>query len=242
MENKPMNFDQVLINMKHSGVFPTVLTRVFLFGPPGTGKSTIGITLFGRGNVERVSMSEKTPIEDLLGMMTLTDSGSIKWIDGPAAKAMREGKCLIIDEINRASPAMHCTLHALLDNPAGITLPSGERIEAAPGYCVIGTSNEAPSALPSALQDRFELMLPALEASEGLKSQLGSKGREILDNVNARMVEEGAARFEWRRPVTPRLLLTVEALLKNGLTLEQISKYLFTSNEALQADFLALYA
>lgn len=239
---KSANYDTTLSGLHSKGVIPAVLNRIFLYGPPGTGKSTIGKTIFGAENVERVSLSGKTPIEDLLGMMTLSETGKIVWVDGPATRALRAGKCLILDELDQASPALRCTLHALLDNPAGVTLPNGDRVEAKEGYCVIGTSNEAPNTLAVALMDRFELILPALKPSAGLKAQLGDKSQTILENVVDRTIADNEGAFNWNRPITPRLLITIDALIKRGYILEEISKFLFSASEPQQADLLALFA
>lgn len=235
------NYDEILTDLYNKQVFPGVINRAFLYGPPGTGKSTIGVTLFGRERVERVALSGKTPIEDLLGMMTLAKDGSIVWVDGPATRALREGKCLILDEMDQVSPALRCTLHALLDQPAAVTLPNGERVNAAPGYCVIGTSNESPATLAEALQDRFELILAAFAPSAGLKAQLSQKSQGILDNVTARRVEDGKEHYKWSRPITPRLLLAIESLLRAGLSLEDISAFLYRE-ESHQTDLLSLFA
>lgn len=235
-----MNFDEILKDLHDKGIIPGVLNRIFLYGPPGTGKSTIGKTIFG--NVERVTLSGKMPIEDLLGMMTQDESGKLVWIDGPATRALRQGKCLVLDEVNQEGPALRCTLHALLDNPAGITLPNGERVEAAPGYCVIGTSNDSPANLTPALIDRFELALPCLEASAGLRAQLGNKSQKVLDNVTRRNISESKEIFNWQRPITPRFLLTIESLLKRGMSLEEIANYLFSDSVKQQTDLLTLFA
>lgn len=241
MSDFERNFDLILTDLYTKQIFPGIINRCFLYGPPGTGKSTIGTTLFGSDKTERVALSGKTPIEDLLGMMTLAKDGSIVWVDGPATKALREGKCLILDEIDQISPAIRCTLHALLDQPAAITLPNGERVKAAAGYCVIATSNESPASLAEALQDRFELLLPAFKASEGLKAQLNEKGQRILENVTARRISDNAVKYDWTRPITPRLLLAIEALNRAGLKLEEVVPYLCHKTKH-QGDLLSLFA
>ncbi len=87
---------------------------------------------------------------------------------------MRRGCALVLDEIDQHSPELHCALHAILDDKAiaGITLPTGERVEPAAGFAVIATTNAQPSALPEALLDRFDVKLLANEPAPAVLEQL----------------------------------------------------------------------
>ena len=75
------------------------------------------------------------------------------WTNGPAVRAMQQGKILVLDEVDQHSPQIRCLLHAICDDlsTAGITLPNGERVRPSPGYAVVATTNAAPDSLPEAL-------------------------------------------------------------------------------------------
>jgi hypothetical protein len=158
------NWDSILAELVESGAIPKTAHRILLYGPPGTGKSSWAGTAFA--HVERVTLHTQMPPEDLIGSMALVGrNGATEtiWQDGPAVRAMRRGLALVLDEIDQHSPELRCALHAILDDRsiAGITLPTGERVESADGFCVVATTNAEPSTLPEALLDRFDLVLMA---------------------------------------------------------------------------------
>jgi hypothetical protein len=194
-------------------IIPAPLYRVLLFGPPRTGKSSIAKEIFV--SHERATIHKQLPTDDLLGGYGLVD-GTTKWQDGPAIRAMREGKAIVLDEIDQISPECRCILHALLDDPPGITLPTGERVESKPGYCVIATTNAMPSSLPPAILDRFDLILLANTLSRGLQTTLGS----LADQATAVVGREKS--YNWSRPASINFFLAVSKLRKKGMRDEQI--------------------
>jgi MoxR-like ATPase len=74
---------------------------------------------------------------------------------------MRNGKPLILDEFDAHSPAVRCLLQQVCDDPeiCQVTLPDGEVVKPASGFCVVATSNLDPSKLHPALADRFDIRL-----------------------------------------------------------------------------------
>jgi MoxR-like ATPase len=166
------NWDVILDYIKRRDAFTQHIHRVLLYGPPGTGKSSWASYEFDK-NVERVSLFPQMPIEDLIGTNTLVGrdgATSTVWQDGPAPRAMRKGIPLVLDEIDQYSPDVRCALHAILDDMeiAGVTLPTGERVEPKEGYLVVATMNATPDCLPEPLLDRFELVLPADQPAQGI--------------------------------------------------------------------------
>lgn len=133
--------------------------RVLLVGPPGTGKSTTAAQIAECKH--RVTMTETTPVEHLLGQFQLV-KGETVWIDGPVTKAMRNGEAILFDEIDRLSPEVASVLYELMDDAPYATLASGEEVRAKEGYKVILTSNEGIDMLPPAVQDRVQVIIPAL--------------------------------------------------------------------------------
>lgn len=224
-------WDNILRKLVREKLIPTPLYRVMLFGPPRTGKSSIARELFGKH--ERVTLHKQLPVEDLLGGYALIN-GTTEWQDGPAVRAMREGSAIVLDEIDQFSPECRCILHALLDDPPGITLATGERIESKKGYCVIATTNAMPSSLPPAILDRFDLTLLANTLSDGLKVSLGS-----LANQAAAVVGRDK-NYNWTRPASVNLFLAAAKLRSKGLKDEAVVASLGLDGKAATDALIAL--
>jgi len=224
-------WDEVLRRLVKDRIIPSPLYRVLLFGPPRTGKSSIAKELFSQP--ERVTIHKQLPTDDLLGGYGLINSKTV-WQDGPAVRAMREGKCIVLDEVDQISPECRCILHALMDDPAGITLPTGERVEAKAGYCVIATTNALPSSLPPAVLDRFDLTLLANTLSAGLRTQLGKLATQA-DAVVGR-----DKTYAWSRPASINLFLAAAKLRRKGLRDEAIVSALGLTGQSATDALIAL--
>jgi hypothetical protein len=226
-------WDALLKVLVTNGTFPNVINRCLLWGPPRTGKSRIAETLFG-SNVQRVTLHRQMPVDDLVGGIGL-DNGTTRWLDGPATRAMRNGSVLVIDEVDQFSAEIRCALHAVLDDPAGYTLSNGERVNAVNGYAVIATTNALPSSLPTALYDRFDLVLKADTLSAGLERALGAFAKPAKACVG----KDGS--YSWERPASVNLFLAAAKLRAKGLSDTAIAECLGLSGRA-QTDFLAAIA
>lgn len=208
------SWDDTMRRLINDKLIPNPLYRILLFGPPRTGKSYSGSDMFGDGT-ERCTIHKQLPTEDLLGGYALVN-GTTQWMDGPAIRALRNGKAIVLDEIDQISPECRCILHALLDDPAGITLASGERVKAKEGYCVIATTNAMPSSLPPAVLDRFDLILLANTLSKGLKKTLGA----LANQAEAVVVRDKT--YNWMRPASVNLFIAAAKLRKKGIPDEKI--------------------
>lgn len=155
------------------------LSRALLIGPPGTGKST---TALKTCNINyRVTMTESTTREDLIGMFHLI-AGETKWVDGPIVQAMRAGEPVLIDEIDRYSQEVASMLYSVLDDAPHVDLPNGEIVHAKPGYKVLMTSNETPDMLPAAIFDRIEGFFIATTPHEDAIKHLTQTDAEVVRN------------------------------------------------------------
>lgn len=213
-------------------IIPDYIDRVDISGFSRTGKSTHVHRLT---DSVRVTFHENMPLEDFLGGMQLVN-GSTIWVDGPCAKAMREGRILQIDELmdhqSVVPQEVITTLYAAMDKPAAITLPTGERLVAKKGYAVIATHNPPPDRLPHPIFDRFDVFLKADKLSKGMRAALGNLATKA-DNV----VGYNQPKLSWTRPVTVNALLALTQLRKAGVQDQDAAHLLgFTGNA--QADFL----
>lgn len=220
-------WDTLFVSLIQNNIVPEVINRALLWGPPRTGKTSLACAAFQR-KVEHVTLHRQMPIDDLLGGYALID-GTTKWQDGPAIRAMRNGSPLVIDEIDQFSGEIRSLLHALLDDPAGVTLASGERVAAKKGYAVIATTNALPSSLPPPIYDRFDLVLKADTLSEGIVKTLGPLATPAARVVNAT--------DHWTRPASVNLYIAAAKLRRHGLADEKIAKALGLDG-ATATDFL----
>ena len=236
MTNQDVDFrsnqwDEVFRTLVRTEVFPRVLNRALIYGFSRTGKTWLVRELLGG---ERITFHSGMPLDDLIGGWTLKD-GQTVWADGPAVRALRNGTMLQIDEINEIPLECKTVLYALMDKPAGITLPSGERIEAAPGYCVVGTMNPAPNVLPEPIFERFDIILQANELSRGTQEALGKFAEQ------AKRVVGRGNQYNWSRPMSVGLCLAANELYQAGIRMENIAVALGLIGDEL-TDFLACTA
>jgi len=127
---------------------------VLLYGPPGTGKTTAATT----SDAVSLTLTEDTSVQELIGHYVPKGS-EFAWHDGPATTAWRQGRRLVLNEVDKAAGSVLTALLALLDDVsiARLTLPTGETIRPLLTYTVVATSNiETPEELPEPLRDRFD--------------------------------------------------------------------------------------
>ncbi len=217
-------WEAVLDDLVSNGSIPNRVHRVLLYGPPGPGKSSWAGTAFTQ--VERVTLHAQMPPEDLIGAMTLVARNggtNTVWQDGPAVRAMRCGTALVLDEIDQHSPELRCALHALLDDRsiAGITLPTGERVEPADGFAVVATTNADPATLPEALLDRFDLVLLADRPTNAVLELLPGGLASVLSRAYDRQ-----SVAQWTPAVSVRSILALTRL-STATGLERAAELIF---------------
>lgn len=115
-----------------------------IIGDTGTGKTTIVKHLAEKAEKEwiRFNLTGETTVDDFVGKWTLQD-GNTKWNDGVLLQAMKQGKWLIVDEINVALPEILTVLHSLLDDDRFIVVANnnGEVVRPAEEFRFFATMN-----------------------------------------------------------------------------------------------------
>ena len=192
-------------------VVETELRRLYIYGPPGIGKSHASHDIGAQTGKQpyQITLNEDVSVPEVIGCY-IPAGDKFVWHDGPIAAAMREGIPLIINEISRSSGAVQDMLLAVLDDPsiASIALPSGERLKPAPGFRVFATANTAPDDLDDALRDRFDAVIHVTTPHPALVQKLNSLknglGDFILDSYK-----------DSSRSISPRKAFAFYTMLKH---------------------------
>ncbi len=148
------------------------------------------------------------------------------FVDGPLSEAMKEGKVLFINEMNRMPEAVQNILLPAMDEKQ-ILLPKLGEVRAKPGFLVIATQNPreftATHSLSEALLDRFEMVALQYqnreEELEILKAHLKkpnlSEAPLIVDLVRATRQHPAI-----KRGASPRAAIAIGQLIEGGMELE----------------------
>ena len=182
--------------------------HVRLVGPPGGGKTTLPQAAFGDDLITVQGVKSLTAAS-LVGQFLPTDPASgaaWTWSDGPLTVAMREGKVLLIDEINRAGDEVEAAILSATDSRAEIVIadrPDLDPIQAADGFMVIITYNDhdhGTRPLSAALRRRFPIEL-RVDSDYAIAAKQGVDDKLILVANNLR---SSATAFAAAHNTTPR--------------------------------------
>lgn len=175
--------------------------NVLIEGPVGVGKTFLVLQLLKKMKRETVRVDGDTRYTEqkLTGWFDpplVLKKGYVKecFIDGPLVEAMRGGKILFVNELNRMPEAVQNILLPAMDERQ-IVLPKIGMIQAKPGFAVVATQNPreftATHALSEALLDRFEMikleyqnrdeeMAILKQECEGVKSDVLSRALDLV--------------------------------------------------------------
>lgn len=228
-------------------------------GPTGTGKSTVWDLAMKSLDPEFDPDNYKYFVHGSAGLEDIDLIGGWKkrgseviWIDGPLVNAMKDGKRLKVEELNRMRQEFLNVLLGAMDF-GRISLPQheGEQINAKKGFAVdamanIGTEYTGTDTLDPAVRDRFTInieydflppdqeLLLLRSRHPGLKREDGETLVRIAGSIRE-AYELGSGSVDVDLYVSPRALLDAAGLvaddgasIKEAIELTFLSKVAFT--------------
>lgn len=175
------------------------LYSMLFAGDSGTGKSTAARVIPTRCGIPYVSINFSVNIEesDIFGSMvpnvtkSTPEEPEFIWQDGILTKAIRNGYCAVLEELNFARPGVLGKLNSLLDENRQIDLPTGEVLKAHPNFRIIATCNvayEGTNRFNKALVNRFDDCtifkdVKRAKALEIIKNRTGYKNATKMDVI-----------------------------------------------------------
>lgn len=149
------------------------------------------------------------------------------FIEGPLVSAMKGGKILFINELNRMPEAVQNILLPAMDERR-IVMPKLGELEAKSGFCVIATQNPreftATHALSEALLDRFEMICLKYQTKEEelviLKQEVSSKIKNDLLERMVDLIRATRSHVGIKRGASIRAAISMAKLMEAGLDFE----------------------
>ncbi|KAI9827912.1 MAG: hypothetical protein M1819_006855 [Sarea resinae] len=224
-------------------------------GLPGSGKTVLVADLARELNVASsmvtLHLNEQTDAKLLIGMYTTGSTpGSFAWRSGVLTTAVREGRWVFIEDIDRAPTEVISVILPLLERGELLIPNRGEKVRAARGFKLIATMRTSVNArgeeaLPNAhmlgnrlwrhvqvqmpSEDEFqEIISRSFPLLHGYLTKIMDVYRRVL-HLHRQTSFVGSAKVAAGRPISPRDLLKwcrrIDALLSTAGAL--------TGNEAV---------
>lgn len=202
-------------------------------GLPGVGKSALAeasnTTVAESGapqpDFEYIAGDGDMTVAKLVGTYLPDSSGGWDWHDGPLTTAMRHGRVLLFDDINRAPAEVLAVLYSAMDRTPGVLRladrPDAELVTAAPGFLVVGTANlDAIGAgvMDEALTSRFCVQIEATTDYDAARALgVSSPLVTLAENLTTRSNESIKAGGERVWAPQMRELLATKKITDAGL-------------------------
>ena len=212
--------------------------RVFIYGPSGTGKSSLvrQIAALTQRPVRRVSLNGETSVSDFIGHWTVNEQRQTVFVRGILPQAMLGGHILQLDEVDAMQPEIGFILQQVLE-PGGRLLlaDTGEDIAPHEDFRLVATANTLGFGSDSGLYssgthvlnfswlDRWDVVvhvdyLPLDEEVRLLQSRHASLEKNLLTCLvkAAGDLRKAHAEEQLTTTVTTRRLLALCARIERG--------------------------
>jgi len=240
--------DTPAVNKRY--IFPDVATtialtqiarkrNVYLFGPPGTGKTEWATQLAARTGrpLAVISCDNATDAPTLIGMTVPGANGGTTWQDGQLTRAIKTPGCVIlIDEPSVARPGALMVMQNMLANRVLWHAETGLRVPVAQGVIFIAADNTNGTGgggkygytdtnqLNAAFMDRFGVRIDFdfLPRAEEIRALVGYTGctkelAELLISAAA-VTRAAAANAQLTTGISFRRLLSWAEQLTDGIS------------------------
>lgn len=125
------------------------LPALKIMGDPATGKTSLVEQWHAhlRWPLHKVACSRSTEASRLIGHLVPTETGMLKWVDGPVLMAAKEGTSVLLDEYNTMDPDQATGLNMLLEGYSFTVEETGEIVTPKKGFRIFATENSVQSRL-----------------------------------------------------------------------------------------------
>ncbi|HSA28868.1 MAG TPA: MoxR family ATPase [Phycisphaerae bacterium] len=212
--------------------------RVFLYGPSGTGKSSLvrQIAAMVKRPVRRVSLNGETSVADFIGHWTVNGNKETVFVKGILPQAMQEGFILQMDEVDAMQPEVGFILQQILEPHGHLLLTdTGEDISPHADFRLVATANTLGFGSDSGLYasgthvlnfswlDRWDVVvhidyLPADDEVKLLQSRYPAVKKDLLKCMvkAASDLRQSYEQEQLTTVITTRRLLALCARLERG--------------------------
>ena len=204
---------------------------LLLKGPTGCGKTRFVSHMaekLGR-NLYTVACHDDLAAADLVGRYHLK-GGETVWVDGPLARAVREGAICYLDEVVEARKDVTVVLHPLTDDRRILPIDrTNEELHAGDGFMLVASYNPGyqniMKTLKPSTRQRFisiEFDFPTKELEIEIVTQESGLERDKVESLVRIAGKIRALKgHDLEEGVSTRLLVYTATLIKQGMDFER---------------------
>lgn len=212
--------------------------RVFIYGPSGTGKSSLvrQIGALTQRPVRRVSLNGETSVADFVGHWTVNEKKETVFVRGVLPQALEQGHILQLDEVDAMQPEVGFVLQQVLEPHGHLLLTdTGEDLTPHANFRLVATANtlgfgsdcglyaSGTHTLNFSWLDRWDVVvhmdfLPAKQEVDLLRTRHPSINKDLLKRIvkAAGDLRKAHAEEQLTTVVSTRRLLALCARLERG--------------------------